>query len=691
MRSCLSRRAAKRPVASTLAVLLLYVLLAVVAAGANPFHETLAPMDLLLHFRGWDAVPDAGEVVHWQRSDILDHYLPQWLHLKRSFEVGDSLLWNPYVAGGVPGLQNLATGGLSPALLPLYLVDDPALGIYLASLIKMLVCGLGVFVLLRAWLCPLAAFFGGATFMLTGFNAAWFPWPHVATSMWIPWLLWAVFGHVRTRDPRWLPAVTACASLMMLGGFPAVAIYGIYAVVLLLAVWHFTAARGARESSLGAMAVLAAIGLAVVICAWPIAGLRELLAGVDLSSRTGGTSLVFPEDLLTFVAPLHPASRDVERTAYAGLLAASLAVVALAYGMRPAQRRLRPLLWFAMTLFALSAAVAFEVVPRAIIVMIPTFATNAYNRLTSLLGLAMAMLSAVGLDIVIRRCQRIQGLGTRGLLAALAVACVVQLVDAVLVFRRFNSVTPSAHFYPATPTLDFVAQHSLPLQSTVADFSFLFGGTLTAYRIPEWYAHHFRSNRAKALLSELVSEPFVSDTGAKILPERLRLGSALWSALGIRYVLVAADAELRFDSDMWRRHALEDNIAVLENLTVAPGAFWVPDLEQSPPPGGGSVVTQRSSNVAYEVSYEGNEAGFVVLPQRSYPGWFATVDGARVAVQDYLGALVAVPVSGKSQVVFRYEASTLRWAAWLSGLGMMLWLVGVFAAVWRRRVSLRGA
>jgi hypothetical protein len=684
MRSFLSRRPPRRPIASALAVLLLYVVIAVAAMGANPASETLAPMDLLLEFRGWDAVPHPDGVLHWQRSDILDHYLPQWLHIHRSLDSGDSVLWNPYVSGGIPGVQNLASGSLSPVMWPFFLAPDPALGLYLVSLLKLVGCGLGVFLLLRAWVCPAAAFFGGTTFMLTGFNAAWFPWPHVATAMWIPWLLWAVVGSLRSGGLRWIVAVTAFSTLMILGGFPAVAVYGGYSVVLLLIVWQIAERRETRATLVHAASVIGGVALALVVCAWPIAGLWELLAGIDLSGREGGTSLLFPNDLTTFIAPLHPASRDVERTAYAGIVAALFVAFALVVGWRRVKRSDRPLLWFATTLLTLAVVIAFELVPRALIVLIPTFRTNAYNRLTSVIGLALAVLAAYGLDGLLAVCDRATGNKKRLFIGVLAMACVVQLVDSTWVFRRFNSVTPRAIFYPTTPSLDYVVEHTLPLQSAVADYSFLFGGTLTAYGISEWYAHHFRSNAEKALLSQMVADPFVSDTAAKVGADALKLDSPLWATMAIRFVLVSSEADVRFDAEKWKKHSIEPRVDVMENLAAPPGAFMVGDLSERKPRAA-SLTTNRLSNIAYEVTYDDDEPGHVVLPMRRYSGWAAYVDGERVEADAYLGALVAVPVGGRSRIEYRYEHATLRPWAWLSALGVAVWVVMALLAVWRRR------
>jgi hypothetical protein len=106
-------------------------------------------------------------------------------------------------------------------------------------------------------------------------------------------------------------------------------------------------------------------------------------------------------------------------------------------------------------------------------------------------------------------------------------------------FNTYNAVVPSEWFYPPTPSITHVKERLMPLQSVIADNSYMIGGTLGAYGIPEWYAHAFRTDREKEVLSGLVLNAFASPTAAYIDPGNIRYHSPLMDKLVIRYLLVS--------------------------------------------------------------------------------------------------------------------------------------------------------
>jgi len=82
--------------------------------GANPFKsETIAPMDLLVKYPGWQNTHLHIEPINGQRSDILDGKLPIWISAKHDLYEGELPLWN-YQRGGKPGLT------FTNSLLPLH-------------------------------------------------------------------------------------------------------------------------------------------------------------------------------------------------------------------------------------------------------------------------------------------------------------------------------------------------------------------------------------------------------------------------------------------------------------------------------------------------------------------------------------------------------------------------------------------
>ena len=133
----------------TISAFALFVFLAVIALGADPFaSQTVAPFDLLLSYPGWSSVGTGGEVLNTQPSDIVDSLLPVWVMLKQQIREGKGALWYPYGAGGVPVSLELG----NPAFWLFVLIRDNALSFYLVGLAKLVISGFGCYLLLRVFL-----------------------------------------------------------------------------------------------------------------------------------------------------------------------------------------------------------------------------------------------------------------------------------------------------------------------------------------------------------------------------------------------------------------------------------------------------------------------------------------------------------------------------------------------------------
>lgn len=525
---------------TTLLAGLLYLLLALYALGANPLRgQTVAPMDLLLSQPGWSSVAPAPEVRHPERSDVLDASLPTWRAIKRDLRAGGDGTWLAARSGGMPGLQNLSNGLLTPGFLAFLLVEEDWLGYYLAGLLKLLLAGLGMFLFLRRFLDGPASLLGGAIYMLVGFHAAWFFWKQVDTSLWIPWLLWATAGWLATREPRWLIGICLSAALLITGGFPSVAAYGFYIFALLALVW-LAAERAPPirilRSGLGAGV---AVILAFLLTAIPLLGLAEFLGQFDFSWRRGASPFVFPDHLPLFLDPEHLGMPRVELTLYAGIVALLLALAAPVFLFR-GHREQRLLVVFALSTLLVSFLVAFDLLPGEWLRQVPALGSNNRGRLVILIGLALAMLAAAGLQVLISKAWRLKHRhGRFAAFTLLGLLCLVQVQDQVRLFQRFNAVVPKEWFFPPTPTLARVREDLGPLEGVIADRAYLVSGTLVAYGLPEWFAHTFKTPAEQEALEQLVQDPFVTPTAASFAGERIRFEEPLMNAFGIRYVLMA--------------------------------------------------------------------------------------------------------------------------------------------------------
>ncbi|MET0052957.1 MAG: hypothetical protein ABW095_18005 [Candidatus Thiodiazotropha sp.] len=518
---------------------LVILVCSVLIMGANPFKgETVAPTDILVNYPGWQNLHFDLQTRHPNRSDMLDARLPRWIQAKRALRDGELPIWNPYPVNGIPGLQWLPAAILTPAFGVFAAIGNDAAGYYFALLTNLLIAGVGTYLLLFALTRNrLAATFGALVFAFNGFHAAWFFWAHITSSIWIPWVFLCVHGYLTTRRRVYLPGLTLATALMVLGGFPTVTVYALMALAifsLVYAPWS-----EGLKSVLKCALVLTLFGvMAFLITSFAIHSLYEMLQAtkaLELRAQRGDTPLELA-DFIRFVFPIQERIPSVEQTFYVGILPLLFLFAGVVQLLRG--RASRGMV-FALLVLAMTVSIAFGLLPRKIVWAIPTFDSNSWSRMTILLALGFAVISAE----VISRLFRLPALRDLRLAPMLLVSLLiaVQFVDMRALFQAFNGPVPAATFLPKTPTIDYVQKHLKPLQSILADRVYLISGTLTSYALPEWFAHGFKTRAEKAVLdSEVVPGGHVTKTAAMIDCANVRTDGHILELLGIRYLLCGA-------------------------------------------------------------------------------------------------------------------------------------------------------
>ena len=524
-------------------VILAYILLSALVIGANPFvGETSAPMDILGEYQGWSSHLFVPAHQHPSRSDILDALIPQWITLKEAIRGTGHGLWNPVTLNGIPGILDLSRSSFTPSFLAFLVTDEHWLGFYFAGLIKLVIAALGTYLFLRLFLGPIAAFWGGAIFAYSGFNTAWFYWPQVSTSCWIPWLLWACAGWYLCRDKKWILLIIFTTTMLLLGGFPAITVYGLYSSILFAILFSWYKKIAFKNAIYIGGIILASISIAFLITSIPLLAFFDAMSLIDLGYRNGGTPFVFPRDLALLFNPYLNGTLGVEKTLYVGKIALSLSMASifLCYKKKVSDKTLL-LILFGFILLICSIAIAFGVLPHNIIRIIPFVGHNPWNRLIVITELAVAILAAITFDYAIVRARQFKNKALKIIIMMVLLGGAgYQIYGQGVLFREFNNIAVKQDFFPSTPGIDYVRGNLKNVQSVVADKSFLISGTLGAYGIPEWFAHGFRTTNEKEILKQIVYEPFPGPTAARFSADDVKLDNDLFSKLGIRYVLVKA-------------------------------------------------------------------------------------------------------------------------------------------------------
>ncbi|HEX6754720.1 MAG TPA: YfhO family protein [Mycobacteriales bacterium] len=379
--------------------------------------KVFAGTDLLLVRPPWSAAEPTGFQPHLLCvSDTVDAVLPQAAEFHRRLFGGDFASWDPYGAGGSPLAAVPSSGLTSPLSLP-YLLLPTWLAPAFVKLLELVVALGGMFLFLRrVGVGRAGAILAGLIYGSSGFLVVWTNWQHTRVAAFLPALFWACERLVQRRrlsDAALIAGVVAC---MLLGGFPAVTGYAVYAAApyLLVRLWI----EHRRPGAVVAGAVLGGVGLVAgaALVAVQLLPFVSQLATIDVESRQQEVGAHFPFfTLVTAFVPdafgtcvggrYYGPANPIEVIAFAGVTAAILAVVGLAAGVAAGSgstiaRGVRGYLAAALVTVLVLGWVGGPLLAAA--QELPVFSNNFVGRIRVLLGFLLACLAGLGYDALVR-------------------------------------------------------------------------------------------------------------------------------------------------------------------------------------------------------------------------------------------------------------------------------------------------
>ncbi len=515
--------------------ILFLIIVAIFVMGANPFKgETIAPMDLLKNSLGWQNVDMNTEDIHPARTDILDSKLPHWINAKESILKNEIPLWNYTSTGGAPELFLFTSSLWTPAFFTFLSLDNNALGFYYSNLLNLLIGLIGMFYFLNLFFNKYASIFGAITFMFSGFNAAWFFWPHVNTSIWIPWVWFFVYKYINMKEWKYLPFITLSMLFLNLGGFPIVAVMGYLGLGMLVLFSLLENKISFKENLTILLNLILFASLSILIALPALYPLIEMFSHIGgIGYRHGGGNLKLSE-LVMFVNPYLYARPLVERTVYVGILPVLFLFMSIFLYQRKKYNKL--IFKFSLALFIVSLTITYALIGPDILNLIPILNTNHWNRFSLLVAISLSLLAAYAIDYIMHRIKK----EYIAILFAIAII-LVQIVDQKMLFNRFNNVVSNQSFYPQTNSLNAIKKQINPFEYVVADTGFLISGTLGAYGINEWFSHNFRSAKEKKILENIVSRPFRTPTSARFECDQINFKSKYMDYLNVKYILCSKE------------------------------------------------------------------------------------------------------------------------------------------------------
>lgn len=533
----------------SLRIFFAYLILSCTLLGINPLSSTqvLAPFDLLVAQPLYQITgTENPNQIYGQRSDFLDAYGPRWRFFRENLQAGNwkQLEHNPLRGNGEPGVQLLSNGFWTPRVLLYAIFPDPIQGLNWGALIQLSLGALGAFLLLQALgLQRSLSFLGGLFFAWNGFHSSWFYWTQFSTATLLPWLLLTTLHLHRSPKLSSFASVTLSTVFLFLGGFPAVAAYGI-GFCLVASAWTSLRERNSKKLLL----FVGATTTAVLVLSPLFWVLREYLRGLDFGYREATRGLGIQEIQRLF-SVFYKNTAPVEQTGYVGLIPILAVLFVFCLHSKLRKRFLESHIrrgsvlestsfWGICCVLTLIVIFDFPSFVAGAFYKLPVLSSNPNGRLLSLLALEVAVLAGFALEAFAKHFQ----IFGRRLLVMVVVLTLLHSVDLGRLWRLQNTLTPASHYFAESPALNWLKTHAQPGSAVLSDSSVsFFPGTLTAYGFKEWHSHGFFTPDEKARLAQLTPghNPWVTPTNAFLKAEHFApLGDAAYKNFDIRYIIV---------------------------------------------------------------------------------------------------------------------------------------------------------
>ncbi len=182
----------------------------------------------------WRAYDEPGELNtgdHGPVTDTVDASYPTRVAVADAARDGNVFGWNPFISGGAPAASESASGSLDPFGL-LFIVLP---GWFAPAAIKLVQMAVAIgFTFLfgrRIGLGRVPAVFAGAAFAGSAFLVMWTNWPQPEIAALIAPLFWATERYLQGPSATRAVPIAVVVAMMLLGNFPAVVGYALYALV----------------------------------------------------------------------------------------------------------------------------------------------------------------------------------------------------------------------------------------------------------------------------------------------------------------------------------------------------------------------------------------------------------------------------------------------------------------------------
>jgi hypothetical protein len=646
-------------------------------------------------------------------------------------------LWNDLSLLGLNQFLNFQSAVLSLPDLVSYLVPLRFAFLVVVAM-KLLIAGTGAYVLCRVLgLRPLASAFGGVIFMLSGAFSAWLAWPLSGVVAWLGWIMALVILAYRWKGKRsYVILLALSVAFCVFAGFPEAYFFVAAALLtffVVLAVLALLSRRGLSLSGVIRVAVGIVAGAVLSSPLW-FPGL-QIVKGSHRATGAGGVRGVDVNSLGLLVAPgydglpikgstwFYAHGDYYETVVYVGVIALVLAGAAVLRWWR------HPTVVAMVALVVVTMVISYQAKSfHAVSDLVSHSSLHgvAIKRMRTVIGLPVGVLSALGLETLIRaRGERRMLTAYWGLTAIVAVF--VELLWRGAVENDLPTLEHQLRLDSLWWPIGLVAacvlagMLFLPVRrlahrrsaraAVMGAVALLFGAeaaflVFSGVGINSYSKSFFLVTPATARLEAVVGSGLVGiDTGtpwqsrkiahAGIYPEA-NLGYGLAEFAGYdplipqAYFILQSGApyvEPDIDSAVLARKYGIQWILQPTRLDVPPpsdtryvGSFAGERLYAVPGAARFSLVAKVGSGASGPVSsvkhpvtsswtftIDASTPSRLVMRVTDFPGWHATIDGRALPLSLYEGVMLEAPVpAGRFVVHLWYMPKRLVIATWLA-------------------------
>lgn len=381
----------------------------------------LSPADIMTHFYPWTAARGAVPNANFNFGDVALVFHPWLVYASRALADGRLPLWNPHAFAGAPFLGNMQSALLSPFTVPAYLVPLKY-ALALAAMLKPVVAGLSTYWFLRLLsLRPLSSLMGAVAFMFNGFIIVWLQFSLGSVAVWMP-LLFALAERLRqTGALRWLGCLSIVVGVQCFGGHPETSFH------VLLATSAYVLFRGVRGKDAGfVVRYTCALLLGLAVAAIQLVPFVEYLRDSSILAYRTDRAVVVSVSYKQVLQLLAPAASygPNEAAGAVGVMPWVLLPCALLGAFRRTEA-----FFFLFVAMGCAAVVYGNPAVLQVLATLPGFSLVANHRLILVLAFCLAVLSAMGMEMVLRpppKKGRTLAVGTV-LFAGVLVVCVLTL------------------------------------------------------------------------------------------------------------------------------------------------------------------------------------------------------------------------------------------------------------------------